>query len=374
MQKNHFIRALRAAAFALAAFATCAAHAETVTDLAGRKVELPAKVDRILLGEGRLFYALSVLEGKQPFARLAGWQGDFRTLDTQTYAQYRRKFPQIDQIPLIGKTTENTVSAEKILALKPDIAVFSVSGHGPGAHNEMVAQLEAARIPVIFVDFRNSPLHNTVPSLRLMGKALKREAQADKFIRFYERNVRAVTDVVARANTKKPKVFLDVRAASLENVSSAGKGSLGEFIEAAGGDNIASKLLEKNLGEVNMEHVLAQNPDLYIATGGGAPDAKIGLKMGPEIQPDMARQSLTAVSQRDQVRHLSAIRNNRIYGAWHHFYVTPYHVALLQAIAKWQHPDLFAGLDPQQTWRDMHEQFLAVEPSGTYWIEGGTAK
>lgn len=46
--------------------------AATVTDIAGRSVEIPTKVDRILLGEGRLFYAVSLLEGKKPFDRIVG--------------------------------------------------------------------------------------------------------------------------------------------------------------------------------------------------------------------------------------------------------------------------------------------------------------
>lgn len=63
--------------------------AEKIVDIVGREVELPKKVDRILLGEGRLFHAVSLLEGKQPLARIVGWQGDFRKLDTQSYAVYK---------------------------------------------------------------------------------------------------------------------------------------------------------------------------------------------------------------------------------------------------------------------------------------------
>ena len=69
--------------------------AATVIDMAGRSVTIPAKVDRILLGERRLFYAVSLLEGKKPFDRIVGWQGDFRKLDTQTYANLRNLSSQV---------------------------------------------------------------------------------------------------------------------------------------------------------------------------------------------------------------------------------------------------------------------------------------
>lgn len=146
------------------------AWAETITDVAGRQVELPKKADRILLGEGRLIYAVALLEGKKPFSRIVGWQGDFRKLDPHTYAAYKAKFPEIDDIPLIGNTTAESVSAEKVLALRPDVAVFGLSGHGPGRSSELVAQLEKAGVPVVFIDFRTSPLKNTVPSMRILGK------------------------------------------------------------------------------------------------------------------------------------------------------------------------------------------------------------
>lgn len=66
--------------FGWALMAGSSALAATVTDMAGRTVTIPAKVERILLGEGRLFYAVSLLEGKKPLDRIVGWQGDFRKL------------------------------------------------------------------------------------------------------------------------------------------------------------------------------------------------------------------------------------------------------------------------------------------------------
>ena len=40
------------------------AQAVTVTDIAGRTVTVPDDVQRVVLGEGRLFFALSLLEGQ----------------------------------------------------------------------------------------------------------------------------------------------------------------------------------------------------------------------------------------------------------------------------------------------------------------------
>jgi iron complex transport system substrate-binding protein len=125
-----------------------------VTDLAGRTIRIPANPHRILLGESRLLMAVALLEGKQPLARIVGWQGDLPTMDPQTFDAYAEQFPGIRQVPLIGKATEDSISDEKALSLKPDLAIFSLAGHGPSRYNALVKQLEATGTTVVFVDFR----------------------------------------------------------------------------------------------------------------------------------------------------------------------------------------------------------------------------
>ncbi|CNB87101.1 solute-binding periplasmic protein of iron/siderophore ABC transporter [Yersinia pseudotuberculosis] len=358
--------------FGWALMAGSSALAATVTDMAGRTVTIPAKVERILLGEGRLFYAVSLLEGKKPLDRIVGWQGDFRKLDPQTYAIYKAKFPQIDQIPLIGNTTADSISPEKVLTLNPDIAIFGLSGHGPGKGSELVKQLEKAGVPVVFVDFRNSPLKNTLPSMRLLGKALNREQQAENYINFYQDNVDKVTDITNKIpEDKKPSVFIELRAgASEECCGTAGKGNMGDFIDQAGGNNIAKNLLPGALGTVNLEKVLAAKPDIYIASGGKAPGSDApGVVLGAQVTPEQAQASLQKILGRKGINTLSAVNTGHSYAIWHNYYNSPYNVLAIQSFAKWFYPEQFADLDPKKTMDSLYSQFLAVEPSGTYWIE-----
>ncbi|WP_325930968.1 ABC transporter substrate-binding protein [Hafnia alvei] len=346
--------------------------AATVTDIAGRSVEVPAKVDRILLGEGRLFYAVSLLEGKKPFDRIVGWQGDFRKLDPQTYSVYQAKFPEIDKIPLIGNTTADSVSPEKVLTLNPDVAIFGLSGHGPGRDSQLVKQLEKAGVPVVFVDFRTSPLKNTLPSMRLLGKVLHREQQAENYINFYQDNVRLVTDVTSKIpDNQKPSVFIELKAATSDDCcGTAGNGNMGDFIDLAGGNNIAKGLLPGALGQINLEKVLSANPDVYIASGAKAPDAKDpGIKLGAKVTEQQARDSLNSAMQRTGISTLKAVQDGNSHAIWHSYYNSPYNVLAVQAFAKWIYPEKFASLAPKKTMDSMYQQFLAVDPSGTYWVD-----
>ncbi|OFS10525.1 iron ABC transporter substrate-binding protein [Hafnia sp. HMSC23F03] len=346
--------------------------AATVTDIAGRSVEVPAKVDRILLGEGRLFYAVSLLEGQKPFDRIVGWQGDFRKLDPQTYAVYQAKFPEIDKIPLIGNTTADSVSPEKVLTLNPDVAIFGLSGHGPGRDSQLVKQLEKAGVPVVFVDFRTSPLKNTLPSMRLLGQVLHREQQAENYINFYQDNVRLVTDITSKIpDSQKPKVFIELKAATSDDCcGTAGNGNMGDFIDLAGGNNIAKGLLPGALGQINLEKVLSADPDVYIASGAKAPNAKDpGIKLGAQVSEQQARDSLNLAMQRTGISTLKAVKDGKSHAIWHSYYNSPYNVLAVQAFAKWIYPEKFASLDPKKTMDSMYQQFLAVDPSGTYWVD-----
>lgn len=352
------------------------AQAVTVTDIAGRTVTVPDDVQRVVLGEGRLFFALSLLEGQKPFDRIVGWQGDFRKLDPQTYATYQAKFPQIDKIPLIGNTSADSISPEKVLTLNPQLAIFGLSGHGPGKESELVNQLQKAGVPVVFVDFRTSPLKNTLPSMELLGKVLNREQQAQDYIRFYQDNIKRVTDVTKDIPEQdKPKVFIELRASTADECCrSAGNGNMGDFIDQAGGVNIAKPLLPGPLGQVNLEKVIASQPDVYLVSGGGKP-AKAGdphpagLVLGAQTTPEQASASLKPLLARKGISTLKAVEDGRSFGIWHNYYNSPYNVLAVQVFAKAFYPQKFADLNPQQTQKQLYKQFLAVEPTGTYWTE-----
>ncbi|WP_370636736.1 ABC transporter substrate-binding protein [Komagataeibacter sp. FNDCF1] len=348
-----------------------AARAETVTDLAGRTVEIPAGVHRIILGEGRLIYALAPLEKDHLFDRVVGWQGEFRSADTQSYDQYVATFPKAADVALIGRTTADTVSPERVLDLHPDLAILTVSGHGPGAASELVSQLESAHVPVVFVDFRADPLRDTVKSMQILGTVLHREAEAADYLAFYQSHLKRVTDRIASLPvTQRPTVFIEMLAAMRESCChTAGRGNMGAFIEAAGGRNIAAPLLPGYIGDIDLEKVISADPDVYVADGTKGPKASgPGVRMGAEVTPALARTSLLHVMERPGISSLRAVTDGHAFGIWHSFYDSPYNILAVEVMAKWFHPDLFGDVDPEATREELHARFLPVRQEGTFWI------
>ena len=349
---------------------------QTVTDLAGRTVAIPAEPHRILLGESRLLSAVALLEGQHPLARIVGWQGDLPTMDPQTFDAYARKFPEIKQIPLIGKATEDSISDEKALSLKPDLAIFSLGGHGPGQYNALVKQLEASGATVVFVDFRLHPMQNTLPSIKLLGAVLHREKQADAYIRFYQQHLAHVQSIVSQIpQDQRPKVFIDLLAGVWDAgcCHTAGNGNFGEFITAAGGRNIAAGLVPGVLGDISMEQIIASRPDVYIATGSRTKPGLASLRVGALTSQQDAEASLGALIARPGFDTIKAVHDGRVHGISHNYYDSPYNIVAIEAFAKWFYPQQFKDLDVHATQAELYRRFLAVPPDGAYWVDAPVA-
>ncbi|WP_144160368.1 ABC transporter substrate-binding protein [Paraburkholderia sp. BCC1885] len=353
--------------------AASAAPVQTVTDLAGRTVRIPADPQRILLGESRLLMAVALLEGKQPLARIVGWQGDLPTMDPQTFNAYADKFPGIKQVPLIGKATEDSISDEKALSVKPDLAIFSLAGHGPSRYNALVKQLEATGTTVVFVDFREHPMQNTLPSIELLGRVMHREQQANAYVQFYRQHLARVQAVVNLIPPQqRPKVFIDLLAGVWDAgcCHTAGNGNFGEFIQVAGGRNIAAGLMPGVLGDISMEQIIAAQPDVYIATGSRSKAGLASLRVGALTSQRDAQASLAALVSRPGFDTIKAIHDGRVHGISHNYYDSPYNIVAIEAFAKWFYPQQFKDLDVNQTQSELYRRFLAVPPDGAYWVDG----
>lgn len=360
--------AIAALGFVLALLIAPVARAQAirVTDIAGREVVLAQPAKRIVLGAWVSLDALSLIH-PDPVALLAGWaEAGANAIQP---AILRRTFPAIDKVPVIGKGSFETISIEAVIAQKPDLVLlsrFDAFRFGAEAAPGL-DQLAAAGIPVAIVDFFLDPLGNTEPSLRLLGRLLGREAQAEAFLAFYRQHLAAIEGKLAAAGTTRPAVFLHAFATRPECCFSAGPGTIDGFIRLAGGNNIGTEKLAAPVGQLSQEFVLTRNPDVYIATAiSDGPDAGI-FALGPGVTRERAAEGFARLLKRNDLAALGAVERGRAFGLWHLFVHTPAHLVAIEALAKWTHPGLFGDLDPQATLDEINRRFLAAPLEGTFW-------
>ena len=337
-----------------------------VTDIAGRGIVLARPAQRIVLGAWVSFDALSLLH-PDPVGLLAGWaEGGANAIQP---AILRERFPAIDRAPVIGRGSFESISAEAVIALKPDLVVlsrfdaFRYGAEAPPA----IAQIEAAGIPVAIVDFFLDPLRNTAPSLRILGKLLGRDEQAEAFLAFYGERLAVIERRLRSASLSRPSVFLHAFAARPECCFSAGPGMIDGFIRLAGGHNIGAEKISAAVGQLSREFVLTRDADLYVATGISEGADSSGFALGPGISAEHAVRGFTALLERKDLAALAAVSRRRAFGLWHLFVHTPVHLVAIEALAKWTHPELFGGLEPQETLDEINRRFLAAPLRGTFW-------
>lgn len=369
-------RRLLAAVLALGfAFAHADEHI-TITDLSGRQVSIPAKVERILLGEGRLLPVIGMLEPSDPARRLVAMMGDYESLDPSGYAQWRRRFPQLDKVPRVGRSGSATFSDEQAIALRPQVAIFSLAGgHGPSkGDREIQSRLEAAGVAIVFVDFRQDPLKNTPVSIELLGKVMGTQARANAFAREWRTALARVTGQLqgANATARPPTVFLENRVGLSDECCSTMVGLVGVLLDAAGGANVAKGLIPGEHGTLNPELLLARQPQIYIGTAIGSVATRTQtperIILGADATPAAARETLRHALQRRFIGQLQAARPGHAHAIWHHFYNSPFNVVAVQVMAKWFYPERFKDLDPHATLQSLYQRYMPIPLEGLYWV------
>ncbi|HSX76270.1 MAG TPA: ABC transporter substrate-binding protein [Shinella sp.] len=343
-----------------------------VKDVTGRDVEVDVPVKHVILGEGRQIYFLAALDKENPFQHVVGWRDDLPKADPESYAAYLAKYPEIAKLPTFGGMKEGTFDIEQAVALKPDVILMNVDAKTATEEAGYIEKLAKVGIPLVYVDFREKPMENTEPSMRVMGTLMGKEKLAEDFIAFRAEAIRKVTDVLEKNNPAKPVVFME-RAGGYSDdcCMSFGNENFGRMVELAGGINMAKDIIPGTFGTVNPEQIIASNPDQVIITGGmweGYVPGGDWVGVGYGADTAEARRKLENLTKRPAFTGIKAVKDGNIHAIWHQFYNNPYQFVAIQQIAKWLHPDLFKDLDPEATFKDLHARFLPLDYKPGYFV------
>jgi len=200
--------------------------------------------------------------------------------------------------------------------------------------------------------------------MRLFGKLFGKEDRAEAFIDFRNQQISRVTDVIETHQPPRPNVFIERIGGYTDDCClSFGNENFGRFVEMAGGNNIAKGIIPSTFGQLNPEQVIVANPDQVVVTSANWEAFSPGgrwIGVGPGADLTQARHKLAWYTQRPAYAGIEAQDDQAFHAIWHQFYNSPYQFAAIQQFAKWFHPTLFADLDPDASFRELHERFLPV--------------
>lgn len=357
------------AGFSLPAFA----QAFTVTDVAGREVSFDGPVQRAILGEGRLLYSLATIETENPFAHVVGWRNDLWTTDQKSFDAYVAKFPEAADLPFLGNLTDGTLQTETVVTLNPDVLILSIGNKAAADEVKLEDMLAGIGVKIVYVDFREHILANTVPSLHILGQLFGKQARADEVAAFWQGKMDAIAKVIADNNPDRPDVFMYRAAGLVECCGTFGPDNFGLMVELAGGHNLGSDFLPGYTGSINPEQVIASNPDVIVVTGSdwtNSPNAQSFVSVGPGTAEgaEASRAVLASLVDAPAFTGSKALLDGNVHAIWHQFYNSPYQFVAIEEMAKWFHPELFADVDADATFKEFYDKFLPIAYEPGSWL------
>ena len=370
------IRRMILASFGSAIVGSSSLYAQSmsVVDIAGRQVKIPKKVERVILGESRMTYSLAAIHGKHgnPFSRIVAWKDDLEQYDPDAYEKYLEEFPEIADIKNLGSPYKGDFSIETAIALQTQLVIMNLGNYFKAQETGAIEKLEKAGIATVFIDFRQQPTRNAIPSMLLLGKVFNQQTQALKLIDFYVEQMQLVYGRVAqKSDSDRPLVFIESAAGyrATSCCRTFGSSNMGRFVELAGGKNWGSELFGGLSGKINPEMIFSTDPQIIIGTGANWSKANqdtAAVLLGYKARLSEVQKRLSGLANRKGWQTLNAVQEGKFYSVYHQFYNSPYHFVAVQAFAKAFYPDDFRDVDPAATFVKFHDEFLPIDYSGIF--------
>lgn len=258
----------------------------SITDMAGRSVDIPAEINKI--------YATTPVGAIYVYTidpeKLLGWNYQLNEWEK------RYILPEYQDLPVYGMN--DNLNLEALIAAKPDV-ILQVAGLGDKAKEQADSLSSQTGIPVLMysMDLTDTPL-----VYEHMGLLLNEEDRA-KELAEYSGSVISEAQASAPADDR-VTVYYGNGPQSL-NTAPQGSDAF-EVIELAGGVNCAAIELQADEGptervDISPEQLLAWNPDVIFVNG--------------EPKEDLSAQAAAdAILNDPTYASLEAVANGRVYG------------------------------------------------------------
>jgi iron complex transport system substrate-binding protein len=243
---------------------TDGAKTRIVTDVKGRKVEIPAKVETIIcLGSGppRMAAYLNVMN------MLAGTEEH----DAKSMTVLRDYSPvyqgALKQLPVVGAgggSGQNNGYPEEIITISPDVIL---AGFAPEAADELQTQ---TGIPVVAVGYSSNGLANDTfyAAMRVFAEVVGAQERCEQLLSFIDA---CKKDLGGRAagvpDSQKLKAYTGAVTFSGRHGFGGTYSNFGPFT-AINAINVADEVTKEGYYEADLEKILAWDPDIIFLDPG----------------------------------------------------------------------------------------------------------
>jgi iron complex transport system substrate-binding protein len=299
----------------------------TIVDMAGRSVELPEKIDRVVSTYPWGSWAMFTL----------GAQDMLVAVDSQSvkFAQFDRLDPSYKDLPTVGFLNE--INSEEILKVNPDFVLCGATES---------TQIENIGIPAVVID----PGNDCLGSALVTGQAIGEEGKAKELISFYEDTVKMVEERTKDiSEDQRQKIFF----IHMDKYTTIGNQPyILDMVSSAGGISV-TKDLPGSYPKIETEQLLDWNPDVIIVMNGPLKEKSVTVD---NILAESAYQGIAAV------------KNKRVYeeGTYYIYWLHPTVGACLGVLqmAKAMYPDRFEDISVVEKANEFDLKFFGIPYPG----------
>jgi iron complex transport system substrate-binding protein len=228
---------------------TPAAETRTITDMFGRTVTIPAKINTVL-GCTPMETAILLMTAPEKLMGLTfAFAGDPPLVSNM-----------LKDKPVVGGWYAMfTTNYETFIAMDPDIIFES--------QKQFIEerQTKLGSIPVVGIDIWDSTLDDFIPCTRFAAEIIGSQNSSEKLIKYFEDATQYANSIVAQVpESERVKVYY---AEGKDGLSTDPKNSSHtELVDCFGGINVADVALKPGYGmaEVSIETIMTWDPDVII--------------------------------------------------------------------------------------------------------------
>lgn len=256
------------------------AMARTVTDSAGRAVNVPDSITRVFAAGPPASALLYVLAPE----KMIGW--------VKAPREEEKPFllPAVRNLPELGRLTGrgDTLNLERLMAAKPDLIIDF--GTINDTYRSLADRVQAQTgIPYLLIDGR---FENTAAAIRLLAGILNVAPRGEELAKAAEEAFAEVDRILAKVpQGKRPRVYL---ARGPEGLETGSRGSINtEIIERVGAINVFEGLRQKGgIANASLEQLMTWRPDTIVT---------------------LDQQFFATVHQKPEWRSVQAVMDRRVY-------------------------------------------------------------
>lgn len=315
-----------------------AAPGRTVVDQLGRRVSLPAKVQRIIPLGGATRFVVYL----QAFDLVVGVEAMENRQPPSSGRPYNLAIrSRAERLPVIGEGRQKPLNAEAIMALRPDLLITAEADR---TQADLLSRITG--IPVLALDYGGIGVlkpERVKETLRLLGNVLQREQRANRLIaelisqqRELERRLAGVRPVPVYVGAVSQRGSHSITSTDTDYYP----------LEVSGAANLAKQLKKTGHAYIDKEQLLVWNPPMILVDAGGA----------ELVRRDLAR-------NRDFFSRLAAVRTNQVYQVLpYNYYHTNLEIALANSwyVAKLLHPKRLSDIDPIKKTDELCRSFVGI--------------